>query len=101
MQYFEEVSLLYEISEALNQHMDMKKSLFKVLSVLSESLNLVRGIIFLTNSETGEIRIEIAHGISEDTTRKIKYLPGEASLEGLFKKECRLLSSGSAKNRYF
>ena len=77
MKYFEEVSLLYEISEALNQHMDMKQSLFKVLSVLSESLNLVRGIIFLINSETGEIRIEIAHGISEDTTRRIKYLPGE------------------------
>ncbi|MCP4722667.1 MAG: GAF domain-containing protein, partial [Desulfobacteraceae bacterium] len=77
MKSIEEISLLYEISEALNQHMDMKKSLIKVLSVLSESLNLVRGIIFLTNSETGEIRIEIAHGISEETTRQIKYLPGE------------------------
>jgi len=86
MQYFEEVSLLYEISEALNQHMDMKKSLFKVLSVLSESLNLVRGIIFLTNSETGEIRIEIAHGISEDTTRKIKYLPGEGIIGRVIQK---------------
>ncbi len=77
MKSFEEVSLLYEISEALNKHMDMKKSLFKVLSVLSESLNLLRGIIFLINSETGEIRIEMAHGISEKTTRNIKYLPGE------------------------
>ncbi len=77
MKSFEKVSLLYEISEALNQHMDMKKSLFKVLSVLSDSLNLIRGIIFLTNSETGEIRIEIAHGISEKTIKKIIYLPGE------------------------
>ena len=77
MKSSEEIALLYEISEALNQHMDMKKSLFKVLSVLSESLNLVRGIIFLKNRETGEIRIEIAHGISEDITRQIKYLPGE------------------------
>ncbi|MCF6246293.1 MAG: sigma 54-interacting transcriptional regulator [Desulfobacula sp.] len=77
MKSFEKISLLYEISETLNQHMDMKKSLFKVLSVLSESLNLVRGIIFLTNSESGEIRIEIAHGISEETIRQIKYLPGE------------------------
>ncbi len=77
MKSLEEISLLYEISEALNQHMDMKKSLFKVLGVLSESMNLVRGIIFLTNRENGEIRIEIAHGISEETTRRIKYLPGE------------------------
>ncbi len=77
MKSIEETSLLYEISEALNQHMDMKKSLIKVLTVLAESLNLVRGIIFLTNSETGEIRIEMAHGISEETTKGIKYLPGE------------------------
>jgi Nif-specific regulatory protein len=77
MKSIEETSLLYEISEALNQHMDMKKSLIKVLTVLAESLNLVRGIIFLTNSETGEIRIEMAHGISEKTTRQIRYLPGE------------------------
>ena len=77
MKSIEETSLLYEISQSLNQHMDMKKSLFKVLSVLSESLNLVRGIIFLTNTETGEIRIEMAHGISEDKTKQIKYLPGE------------------------
>jgi Nif-specific regulatory protein len=77
MKSFEGISLIYEISEALNQHMDLKKSLFKVLSVLSESLSLVRGIIFLINSENGEIRIEIAHGISEKTTKEIKYLPGE------------------------
>ncbi len=77
MKSIEEISLLYEISEALNQHMDMKKSLFKVLAVLAESMNLVRGIIFLTNRENGEIRIEIAHGISQETTQKIKYLPGE------------------------
>ncbi len=77
MKSLEDVSLLYEISEALNRHMDMKQSLFRVLTVLSESLNLVRGIIFLTNSETGEIRIEMAHGISEETTRQIRYLPGE------------------------
>ncbi|THB75671.1 MAG: GAF domain-containing protein [Desulfobacteraceae bacterium] len=77
MKSIEELSLLYDISTALNQHMDIKESLFKVLSVLSESLNLLRGIIFLINSETKEIRIEMAHGISEQTTKNIKYLPGE------------------------
>jgi Nif-specific regulatory protein len=77
MKSFKEVSLLYEISEALNQYLDIKQSLLKVLSVLSESLNLIRGIIFLINSESGEIRIEIAHGISKETTRKVKYIAGE------------------------
>jgi Nif-specific regulatory protein len=64
----------------------MKKSLFKVLSVLSESLSLVRGIIFLINSETGEIRIEIAHGIDEEKTRQIKYLPGEGIIGSVIQK---------------
>jgi len=86
MKSFEEVSLLYEISEALNHHMDLKKSLFKVLSVLSESLNLIRGTIFLIDTETGDIRIEIAHGISEDTTRRIKYLPGEGIIGKVIQK---------------
>lgn len=86
MKYFEEISLLYEISEALNQHIDMKKSLARVLSILSESLNLIRGIIFMIKSDTGEIRVEMAHGISGKITRKIKYLPGEGIIGRVIQK---------------
>lgn len=86
MKSLEEISLLYEISQALNQHMDMKKSLFKVLTVLSESLSLIRGIIFLQNQETREIGIEIAHGISPGTTKKIRYMPGEGIIGKVIEK---------------
>ncbi|MFO7752256.1 MAG: sigma 54-interacting transcriptional regulator [Desulfobacteraceae bacterium] len=72
-----EVSLLYEISEALDEYVDLKKSLYKVLSVLSRSLNLIRGIIFLVDSEKDLIRIEVAHGIPEDTLNKVTYQLGE------------------------
>ena len=77
MKISSEVALLYEISEALDEYVDLKKSLYKVLSVLSRSLNLIRGIIFLVDSEKDVIRIEVAHGIPEDTKKKVTYQLGE------------------------
>ena len=45
MKRIEEVTLLYEISLALNEHLDLKKSLYKVLDILSTSMDMVRGTI--------------------------------------------------------
>jgi len=77
MRTIEEVSLLYEINKALNEHLDMKRSLYKVLSILAESLNLIKGTITLLNPDTNEIRIEVAHGIAEKAQKKTKYQLGE------------------------
>jgi len=77
MRTIEEVSLLYEINEALTEQLDMKRSLYKVLSILAESLNLIKGTITLLNPDTNEIRIEVAHGISEKAQKKAKYKLGE------------------------
>lgn len=77
MKSIEEISLLYEINEALNENTDMKKALYKVLDILSESLNLIRGTVTLLDPVTKEIRIEVAHGISERAVRRAKYQLGE------------------------
>ncbi len=77
MRSIEEISLLYEINEALNEHMDMKKSLHKVLGILADSLNLIKGTITLLDPSTQEIRIEVAHGISERAKKRVKYRLGE------------------------
>ena len=37
MKSIEDIPLLYDISEALNEHLDLKKSLYKVLEILSTS----------------------------------------------------------------
>ena len=89
MDSFTKISLLYEISETLNKHMDTQKSLFKILGILSESLNLIRGIIFLTDGETGETRIEMAHGMAKKDIRGVRYLPGEGIIG-------RVIASGKA-----
>ena len=73
----EEISLLYEINEALNEHLDMKKSLYRVLTILAESLNLIRGTITILDPVTKEIRIEIAHGISAKAKKHVRYQLGE------------------------
>jgi Nif-specific regulatory protein len=62
MKRIEDVTLLYEISKKLNEHLDLKKSLYKVLDTLSISINMIRGTITLLNPLTNEITIEVAHG---------------------------------------
>mgnify|MGYP006944227551 CR=1 FL=1 len=34
----EQVTLFYEISNVLNEHLDLKKSMYKVLDILSSSI---------------------------------------------------------------
>ncbi len=77
MRPFEEVSLLYQINEALNEHLDMKKSLYRVLTILAESLSLVKGTITLLDPATKEIRIEVAHGLAAKAIKQAKYQLGE------------------------
>ncbi|MFH1973955.1 MAG: sigma 54-interacting transcriptional regulator [Pseudomonadota bacterium] len=77
MKTIEDVTLLYEISNALNEHLDLKKSLYKVLDILSSSLNMVRGTITILNTLRNEIHIEVAHGISRNIVENVKYKLGE------------------------
>lgn len=77
MKTIEDITLLYEISNALNEHLDLKKSLYKVLDILSNSLNMVRGTITILNPLRNEINIEVAHGISRNVAENVKYKLGE------------------------
>ena len=73
----EEITLLYEISKALNEQLDLRKSLYKVLEILSSSMNMVRGTVTILNPLKNEINIEVAHGISKNAMLKVKYKLGE------------------------
>jgi len=77
MKKIEEVTLLYEISEILNKHLDLKKSLYSVLEILSSSMNMVRGTIAILDLFSNEISIAVAHGISRSAMEKGKYRLGE------------------------
>jgi Nif-specific regulatory protein len=73
----ENISLLYEITKALNEHLDLKRSLYKVLDILASSMEMVRGMITLLDPLRNEIHIEVAHGISRSTIERVRYKLGE------------------------
>ncbi|OQX23844.1 MAG: sigma-54-dependent Fis family transcriptional regulator [Desulfobacteraceae bacterium IS3] len=77
MKKLEEITLLYEISQTLNEHLDLKKSLYKMLAILSNSMDMVRGTITILHPLRNEIVIEVAHGISQTAIKNVKYKLGE------------------------
>ncbi len=77
MEKIEEITLLYEIGKTLSEHLDLRKSLYKVLDILSSSMNMVRGTITILDPVRNEIHIEVAHGISRTAIESVKYKVGE------------------------
>jgi Nif-specific regulatory protein len=77
MKPIEEVTLLYEITTALNETLDLRKSLYRVLDILFNSMNMVRGTITILNPVRNEINIEVAHGLTRNAMEKVKYKLGE------------------------
>ena len=77
MKPIEEVTLLYEITKTLNEHLDLRKSLYKVLDILFNSMNMVQGTITILDSLRNEINIEVAHGLAQSTMNRVKYKLGE------------------------
>jgi len=73
----EDITLLYEISETLNVNMDLKKSLYTVLDILANAMQMMRGTITILNPVTDEITIEVAHGLSRTAMERGKYKVGE------------------------
>lgn len=77
MKPIEQVTLFYEISKVLNEHLELKRSLYKVLDILSSSMDMVRGTVSLLNPLRNEISIEVAHSLSASTIERVKYKLGE------------------------
>jgi Nif-specific regulatory protein len=77
MKAIEQVTLFYEISNALNEHLDLKKSMYKVLDILSKSMQMERGTISILNPLRNEINIEVAHSLSKSAMDRVKYKLGE------------------------
>jgi len=73
----DEIECLYEITKAIHASLDLRQSLYKVLDLLSERLGMNRGSITLLNKDTGQIHIEVAHGISPTEQNRGRYKLGE------------------------
>ena len=74
---FEELSLLFEISQILDQSMDLKQVIQPVLKAVTDHLGMLRGTITLLNRNTGDIFIEAAYGLSNTQRQRGRYKLGE------------------------
>ncbi|HRT77616.1 MAG TPA: sigma 54-interacting transcriptional regulator, partial [Spirochaetota bacterium] len=72
-----ELTLLYEISSALNGTLDLRTVLDRVLAMMAERMDMLRGTFTILNRKTGEIVIEEAYGLTPDERAKGRYSVGE------------------------
>jgi len=72
-----ELSLLFEISQAINRTTDIRELAEPVLDAMAAHMGMVRGTITLLNRQTGELAIEAAHGMSDAQRQRGRYRLGE------------------------
>ncbi len=73
----EHLETLYEVSQILASGTPQQQTLAEVLNILDRELGLNRGTITLLAPDGHEIRIEAAHNLSEEQSRRITYRIGE------------------------
>jgi Nif-specific regulatory protein len=72
-----ELETLYQVSQVLSRSLDLKDTLNNVLRVLHDSVGLERGMVCLTEAESGELQVSAAHGLSAVITEDVRYRVGE------------------------
>jgi len=73
----EKLSLLFEISQTLDQSLDLREVISPLLKTMAKKMGMMRGTITLFNRKTGEIQIEEAYGLSLEQKKRGKYRLGE------------------------
>ncbi|NTW55713.1 MAG: sigma 54-interacting transcriptional regulator [Chlorobiaceae bacterium] len=71
------ISLLAEVSRTISNEEDIGKVLRLVLFIMSEHLNMLRGMITILNRQTGEIVINESFGLTQEEKERGRYRIGE------------------------
>jgi len=71
------ISLLAEVSRTVNNEEDISKVLRLVLFILSEHMNMLRGMVTILDKNTGEMVINESFGLSEEQSQLGRYKIGE------------------------
>ena len=72
-----ELEFLFELSQLLDRSLDMREELGPVLRLIATHTGMMRGTITLVARGTGELFIEIAHGLSGKELERGHYRLGE------------------------
>lgn len=73
----QELSALYEISQALHSSTNLEEVMGNVMETLHEKLGMERGTLTLLDSKTGALEIELAHGLEKTEIERGRYKVGE------------------------
>ncbi|MDD3617777.1 MAG: sigma 54-interacting transcriptional regulator [Desulfobulbaceae bacterium] len=71
------LSCLYEITKQLASAHNLQDCLEKVVETLAREKDMTTGTVTIVNPHTGELEIEVAHGISAEARRRGRYKLGE------------------------
>jgi len=72
-----ELETLYKISRMLAADTRQRQALAEVLDTLNNDLDMNRGTVTLLAPDSDEIKIEVAHNLSREQSRKVRYRIGE------------------------
>jgi len=74
---FADLTCLYEITKVLASSMDLRECLARSMEILSAQKNMGNGTVTIINPVTGQLEIEVAHGMSPQARSRGKYKIGE------------------------
>src|SRR3989338_6896672 len=72
-----ELSVLYEIARTMSENVDLETAMKKIMDVLNEKMGMERGTLSLLDSRSGELIIEVAHGLNPQEIERGRYRIGE------------------------
>ncbi len=72
-----QLDLLNRINQIFTQSLDLRPAFDKVVEILKRELKMERATLVLLDTETGELEIKIADGLTEEQIRRGRYRIGE------------------------
>jgi Nif-specific regulatory protein len=73
---YNDLRVLYKLARILNKPIDLREQLEQVLKILSEQIDMDRGMISILNIDSGEVILDLAYGVDIEGL-DITYKPGE------------------------
>lgn len=72
-----ELTMLFEVSQLLDQTVDLREVVSPILKTIAKYTGMVRGTLTLLDRDTGELFIEAAHGLSSNQQQRGRYMLNE------------------------
>jgi len=72
-----DLTCLYEITKVLASSMDLRHCLERSMEILADLKGLRNGTVTIINATTGQLEIEVAHGLSSEAKSRGRYNVGE------------------------